>query len=245
MKKKESVVAVIRREKRRRALGTDLMCDWDFARDNGENPQLTRLAQNYVTHFEKFRNRGAGLFLYGGPGSGKSFAAAAIVNELTDRGYRCLFTSLLTVLSDLSGLGYGNRRCFLSQICDRDLLVLDDFGTEAETSFSSDVLLQIINLCRLKSVPIIVTTPYHPDALTQGGAASRRTFAVHRLLSRCTPVNVIIPRPRSSRNFKQKQQGDTLLKEPAQQEAQPKGLPVPEQEDQAKEQPVQQKLPLH
>ena len=226
MKKKESVVAVIRREKRRRALGTDLMCDWDFARDNGENPQLTRLAQNYVTHFENFRSRGAGLFLYGGPGSGKSFTAAAIVNELTDRGYRCLFTSLLTVLSDLS------------QICDRDLLVLDDFGTEAETSFSSDVLLQIINLCRLKSVPIIVTTPYHPDALTQGGAASRRTFAVHRLLSRCTPVNVIIPRPRSSRNFKQKQQGDTLLKEPAQQEAQSKGLPVPEQEDQAKEQPV-------
>ena len=105
MKQKLSIQEIIRREKRRQALGTEIMCDWDFAHDNMENPELTRYARNYVKYFPRFRAQGAGLLLYGGPGSGKSYAAAEIVNALTDQGYRCLFTSLLSILSELATAG--------------------------------------------------------------------------------------------------------------------------------------------
>ena len=214
MKQKLSIQEIIRREKRRQALGTEIMCDWDFAHDNMENPELTRYARNYVKYFPRFRAQGAGLLLYGGPGSGKSYAAAEIVNALTDQGYRCLFTSLLSILSELASLSCDSRRNYLSQVCDRDLLALDDFATEAENSYTNNILLQVINTCRLKRVPLLVTTPCHPDTLTKGGADSKRAFIVRRLLSRCKSINVIMPGPRCSENFHRRKQTDALLQHP-------------------------------
>ena len=106
---------VIKREKRRRAMHLDILCDYDFAHDNGENPAAIQCAKNYADNFDSFARDGAGLFLYGASGSGKTFLAAAIVNELTDKGYRCRFTSMLTIMNTLSAIGYENRRDYLDQ----------------------------------------------------------------------------------------------------------------------------------
>lgn len=88
---------------------------------------------------------------------------AEIVNELTDRGYKCRFTSLLAILNDLSALVFDNRRNYMNQLCERDLLVLDDLGAELDSGYSNQVLMQIVTLCHRNLTPIIVTKPYHRE----------------------------------------------------------------------------------
>ena len=212
MKQKLSINEIIKREKRCRALCQDTMCDWDFAHDNGQNPDATGIARNYVEHFDELRKEGVGLFLYGGAGSGKSFVAAQIVNALTDQGYRCLFTAMGTVMIELQTLSFENRRNYLFQLCDKDLLVLDDFGSEMETAYSNQILTQIVNICHSKSIPIIVTTPYHQDVLTRESTNPKRLLSVTRLLQRSIPYTVMMPGERRSRMLQQKQMSEALLK---------------------------------
>ena len=161
---------IIKRERRRRALGLDLMCDWDFAHDNGENPLATRYATNFVEHFAHFKKRGAGLFFFGGAGAGKSYTAAEIVNALTDKGYNCLFTSVLTIQTDLRTLNFEAQRAYLNQIFEKDLVVFDDFGSEGDATRNNELIMQVVNNCRRHS-------HRRQHALSCGNCGAKSRFA--------------------------------------------------------------------
>ena len=92
MSEKRSLQEIIKWEKRYQAVGLEKLCAWDFAHDNGQNPAATGVARKYADHFEELRQDGTGLSIFGGAGAGKSYLAAEIVSDLTDRGYHCLFT---------------------------------------------------------------------------------------------------------------------------------------------------------
>ena len=204
---------IIKRERRRRALQYDTLCDCDFAHDNGENPGASRFAKNYAAHFERFGPRGAGLFLYGASGAGKTWLASAIINELTDRGYRCLYTSMLTIMNTLPTLSYETRYDYINRFSSVQLLVLDDFGIETETSYSSNILNGIVNACFRKNIPIIAVTPFPKDALLKESGDSRRNVAVRRLRERCLDYTVPVPAARSTEKFRQKKETEGLLKD--------------------------------
>ena len=51
--KKLNIAELVKQELRRKALGLALLCDCDFANDNGENPIATNYGKNYVERFEK------------------------------------------------------------------------------------------------------------------------------------------------------------------------------------------------
>ena len=212
MKIKRSIQEIVKREKRRLALGAEYLCDCDFTHDNRQNAEAYNLAKSYVEHFPQLQKNGMGLFIFGSPCSGKSYIAAEIVNELTDKGYNCLYTSLLTILNDLSTLAYENRRSYINHVCDRDLLVLDDLGAEADTSFSNQILMQIVNTCNGKSIPIIVTTPYHEESLKKEGGNPKRMLALSRLLLRSISYTVLMPHERRRKTTNNKRQAETLLK---------------------------------
>ena len=206
---KKTVKEIIRHEKRHRALGAEELCDCDFAHDNGLNPQAFAKAKNYVDCFPKMKKEGMGLFLLGGPGAGKSYLAAEIVNELTDRGYNCHFTRMLNIISDLNSLAWGNRRSYINQICDRDLLVLDDLGAEQDNGNSNQILMQIIRQCHLKNVPIIVTTPYSAEMLKK--EKGKRNMALARILRRCLVYTVLMPGRRRSQMLQKKRDAENML----------------------------------
>ena len=213
MTENSRICEIIKREKRRRALQHDTLCDCDFAHDNGENPRASRFAKNYADHFEQFGAQGAGLFLYGASGAGKTFLAAAIINELTDRGYRCLYTSMLSIMNTLPTLSYETRYYFINQFSNVQLLVLDDFGIETETSYSSNVLNGIVSACFRKHIPIIAITPFPKDALLKEGSDSKRNVAVKRLRERCLDFTVLMPASRSTEKFRQKKETEDMLKD--------------------------------
>ena len=77
------------------------MQNWNFAADDGADPRIMRAAKNYVGNFTQLREQGKGLLLYGGVGTGKTFAAACIANALIDSGRTCLMTNFARVLNTL------------------------------------------------------------------------------------------------------------------------------------------------
>ena len=208
-----SVPEIIKQEKRFRAFGLEKWCRCDFAHDNGQNPDATDKMRRYADNFAEMQEDGAGITIYGGPGAGKSHAAAEIVNELTDRGYRCLFTNMNSVVTELNTMGFEGRRNFLNQICDKDLLVLDDLGSEMETAYCNQIFIQIVNTCLARNIPIIITTPFHQDVLTaKEGNNAKRVMAITRLLQRNINYTVLMPGQRRSRNLQQKRKMEALVK---------------------------------
>ena len=206
-----SVREIIKRERRRRAFGLDSMCDWDFAHDNGENPQGTRYARNFTDHFDNFKKRGAGLLFFGSSGAGKSFAAAEIVNELTDKGYNCLFTSFLTIISDLRTLNFDAQRSYLNQIFEKDLVVFDDLGSEGDTNRNNELIMQIVNNCRRRNIPMIFTTPFTVETLKKSSSGPR-LLALSRICQLCSPVTLYEPGSRRRQSRSEKAETDALLK---------------------------------
>ena len=211
MSKKKSVEEIIQWERRFCALRLEKMCQWDFAHDNGQNPAITDKAKKYVKNFEELRKEGAGLFLFGGPGAGKSFTAAQIVNALTDRGYNCYFTSMTAIIAELNTTGFEGRRSFLNQLFERDLLVLDDLGSEMETPYCNQIFIQIVNTCLAKYIPVIVTTPYHQDVLLKDGNNSKRAMAITRLLQRNVAYPVLMPAQRRREELQKKRKTEALV----------------------------------
>ena len=203
--------ALIKREYRRMAVGLDRMCDWDFAHDSGENPAITEIGQNYVASFDELKKDGMGLMYFGGSGAGKSYAAAQIVNALTDAGYNCLFTSFRNILTDLGTLGNEGKRDYLNKLFRKDLLVFDEYGSEGDTCYNSQMVLQIISNCYQRCIPMIVTTPYHRDSLVKSNNP-QRLQALSRLWQRCCCIQVNVPRSRRNQSQNQMYQTEALLK---------------------------------
>ena len=220
-----TVKEIIKHEKRLRALGQDRRCHCDFAHDNGQNPVATGVMQDYPNNFKEMQVDGTGMFIYGSPGAGKSHAAAQIVNELTDRGYDCMFTSMNDIMTELNTLGLEGKRNLFYKIFSKDLLVLDDLGSEVETSYCNQIFIQIVNTCLSKLIPIVITTPYHEDELVKEGGNEKRVMAMTRLLKRNISFTVPMPSQRRSRNLQQKQKVEALVKGAAGQQ------PLPEFEE--------------
>ncbi|MBQ3366676.1 MAG: ATP-binding protein [Acidaminococcaceae bacterium] len=221
MKQDFTVKEIIKREKRLRALGQEKLCDCDFAHDNGQSPITTKVMREYANHYEEMLKEGTGLFIYGGPGAGKSYAAAEIVNELTDNGYDCMFTSMNNIMTELNTMGLEGRRNLFSQIFSKDLLVLDDLGSEVETPFCNQTFIQIVNTCLSKCIPIVITTPYSEEALIKDGGNEKRVMAITRLLKRNINYTVMMPMERRNHNVQRKQKAEALVKGAADQQTLP------------------------
>ena len=151
-------------ECRRHALPYEHMHSWDFAHDDGGSPKISFHVKQYALHFAEMKQRGEGLFLFGVSGTGKTYAAAQIVNALCDEGYRCLVTSFLDIINDL--------------------LSFDNYGAEPSTYFSDMNVLEIVNICYERHVPMIVTTTLPPETLEQEKNVTRKS-ALTRLKDRC------------------------------------------------------------
>ncbi len=206
-----SVRETVRQEKRLRALGLPALCQSDFAHDNGQDPVTLGIMWKYTEHFEELRQEGTGMIIYGSPGAGKSHAAAEIVNELTDRGYNCYFTNMNNVMTMMYTASLEGKRNLFYRLAEKDLLVLDDLGSEVETSYSNQTFIQIVNTCLDRRIPVIVTTSYHPDALLENSNV-KRVIALTRLLKRNLTYTVNMPGERRSRDFHQKQKMEVLVK---------------------------------
>ena len=123
------------KEYRRMGFPESDMQHWTF--DNAESCKIISAAKKYVDNFQQFKADGKGLLLHGGVGTGKTFAAACIVNALIDKGRPCLMTNFSRILNTLWGID--EKQAYIDSLNKFDLLVLDDLGIERQS-----------NMCRNK-----------------------------------------------------------------------------------------------
>ena len=126
-----------------------------------ENSAAVKAAQNLL------KNPQSGLYIYGKPGTGKTFLAAIIAQELIHKGKSVIFGDVPSVLDDLKdtfdGGGENKLSQLMSMLAETDMLVLDDLGTEVPTEWAVERLYKIINDRYNSDKPLIVTSNYKPN----------------------------------------------------------------------------------
>ncbi|MBN1936791.1 MAG: ATP-binding protein [Anaerolineae bacterium] len=102
------------------------------------------------------------LMFRGGYGCGKTHLAAAIANERLNAGKPALFVVVPDLLDYLrsayspnSSIGYDER---FEEIRSHPLLILDDLGTQSNTSWADEKLFQIFNYRYNAKLPTVITT---------------------------------------------------------------------------------------
>ena len=164
------------------------MEQWTFANDDMLNPKTTQIMQKYVDEFPKLKKEGIGLLLWGSVGTGKTYAAACIVNALIDKGYPCMITSFTRIANILQGMREGKQE-YLDKLNNFPLLVLDDLGAERKSEYMQEQVFNVIDNRYRMNLPIIVTTNMSISELkNMSDIGNARIY--DRILERCHPVEM-------------------------------------------------------
>ncbi len=121
--------------------------------------KILNFCKNYVVNFAAEK---PSILMRGATGLGKTHLSLAIANELLSKGYYVVYVSAPSILSKLetAHFEYSSREEeeLFSTLCDCDLLILDDLGTEFMTPFSKATVYNIFNNRFMKNKPVIINT---------------------------------------------------------------------------------------
>lgn len=161
------------------------MCDWNFDHDNGRTPAMEK-AKLYVEYWDDVRKNGAGLLLWGGIGSGKTYLAACIANALLEKDKKVLMTDFVSI----TNISMYDIQEYVQSLSAYDLLIIDDLGAERKTEYAVQNIFDVVNRRWESGKPLIVTTNLSLEDIHQEkDLAKGRIY--DRLLDMCTPVMVI------------------------------------------------------
>ena len=202
-KKKEQQREFERRVKDLRRVGFKdaAMQNWTFEKDDKADERLTTAMHNYVGKFNEFLKSGQGLLLCGGVGTGKTFAAACVVNALIDKGVPCLMTNFSRLTNVISGL-YDGKQEYIDNLNRFRLLVIDDLSVERSTEYVNEIVYSVIDSRYRAGLPMIITTNLTPEEL-KNTEDIRRQRIYDRILERCFPL-VVDGKSRRRENLKNK-----------------------------------------
>lgn len=164
------------------------MVNWTFDNDDGSDAKISSIAHKYVDNFAEMKQRGKGLLLYGNVGSGKTYIAASIANELISRGRPCLVTNFARITNTLQGMFDGKQR-YLDDLNRLDLLVIDDLSAERDTQFMNEMIFNVVDARYRSGKPLIVTSNLTSAELMRPSSIDKQRI-YSRVLEMCFPVEV-------------------------------------------------------
>lgn len=135
--------------------------------DRNGSETAYKVAVKYMKTFKEWN--GESLMLWGDPGNGKTHLAAAIVNELSKKGYIVVFQSVPELLqrirSTFNSENKENETQIMRALLECDLLILDDIGAEKTTEWVEEKLFNIIDGRYRKELPTLYTSNLEPKEL--------------------------------------------------------------------------------
>lgn len=140
------------------------------------NKDVYARCNRYVEHAKEMRENNIGLYIYGDNSSGKTYLTACICNELLWQGYRCIYTNLATILSEIRSSydGKGMGECeLLNRLQAYDFAFIDDLGKEfigreynaSSSKWAEEKLFEVINARYNAQKPTIFSSNYEISAL--------------------------------------------------------------------------------
>ena len=153
-----------------------------------DNQKLYTIVKNYVDNFETFYKNNRGLLFWGTVGTGKSYAAACIANELLNRKTPVVMTSFVKVLQVIQD-NTENETEFVNRLCAARLLIIDDLGTERNTDYALEKVYNVIDSRYRTGKPLILTTNLNLQDM-QMTQDIRYQRIYDRIFEMCHPVMV-------------------------------------------------------
>lgn len=195
--------------KERRAEAITIPSYWNYTFENDDKKTLetTAKCKKYVDNFLRLKDKGQGILFYGDVGTGKTFYAMCIGNALIDLGYKVKHTSLATVVKQAQD--FDNAERHFNSLMNKDLIIIDDLGTERATSFAQEQVYRYIDGWNTLNIPMIITTNYTLKEIEQAAAdTADLSYAriYSRILEKCFPIMInSVKRRDAKRNLNRKE----------------------------------------
>ncbi|MBO5454050.1 MAG: ATP-binding protein [Clostridia bacterium] len=119
---------------------------------------------------QNFSDESPNLLFYGGTGLGKTFLSSCIAKKVMDKGASVFYQSAYKIFSMFDKIKFDDEKDELVKFhtdnaYDVDLLVIDDLGTEFITSYTAEVLFDLINTRFNSGKKTIINTNLGPEEL--------------------------------------------------------------------------------
>ena len=152
-----------------------------------DNQKAFKIAKNFVCHFKEMYENHQGLLLWGDVGSGKSYTAAAIANELIERQVPVIMTSFIRIINEMDGRDKDNR--FIDRLKNAKVLIIDDLGAERCSDYTLEKVYDIIDSWYRSNNPLIITTNLELGYMKKCDDI-RYSRIYDRIFEMCYPVKV-------------------------------------------------------
>lgn len=153
---------------------------------NENNRRAYNLAKNYCKQFDRMFSDNQGIIFHGPVGTGKSYTAACIGNELLDHNQSVIMTSFVKILQNIEKQKESE---YIAMLNSAKLLILDDLGTERSTDYALEKVYNIIDSRSRVSKPMVLTTNLSlNDMLDVQDIRYKRIY--DRIFETCFPVEV-------------------------------------------------------
>lgn len=156
--------------------------------DDGANPKISKICRKYVDQWDKVSTENIGILFRGPVGTGKSFFACCIANELLKKRVPTAVTSFPRLLNLLQNSK--DRQGLLDRLSTYKLLVIDDLGVERDTGYAAEQIFAVIDARCRSNFPTIVTTNLTPQEMD-----APETMQYKRIFDRVTemcPVSLLV-----------------------------------------------------
>lgn len=162
---------------------------WTFEKDDGKRPEVMEKARRYCAKWPEMYRRNIGLLLWGGVGTGKTFLASCIANELLGRNVPVLTTNFIR-LANAVNTGWGeDRNAYIRSLNAYRLLVIDDLGAERTGDKMLEDVYAIIDGRYTSGQPVIITTNLTLDEMKN--PPDRRHARIYdRVLEMTVPLDM-------------------------------------------------------
>lgn len=152
-----------------------------------QNETCYKVCKKYADDFTKMLENNQGLLLWGDVGTGKSFAAACIANQLLSNKTPVVMTSFVKLLEMISS-NEETESSVIRRINRAKLVIFDDLGAERGTGYSLEKVYDIIDSRYRRKKPMILTTNLTVDEMKRE-TDPRYSRIYDRVFECCYPVH--------------------------------------------------------
>lgn len=135
---------------------------YSTSRQNGVVPRerMESILKKCREYAENFSPNSPSILMEGGTGLGKTHLSLAIASRVIDLGYGVIYGSAPDIVVILEHEKFRNDSdsALKKRLETCDLLILDDLGTEFQSSFSHAAIYNLINTRMMRSKPTIINT---------------------------------------------------------------------------------------
>ena len=162
---------------------------FDVFLETQHNTRALKLSKSYCNRFPEMLKKNQGLLFYGSVGTGKTFLAACIANDVIDQCYSVIMTSFPKILKSLSPFGSQEDEKFIKRLSEVTLCIIDDLGVESGTDTTLAKMYDIIDSRYRSGKPTIFTTNI-PFSEMQNSDDIRYVRIYDRVFEMCYPIQM-------------------------------------------------------